>query len=559
MAEAQGTQALPSPLGNPNPWRGLLGLSALRQLGLLIALAATIALGVSIALWTTKADYALLYGGLSPGAASEVLAALDATGVPYRLDERNGSISVPADKVYDVRFRLAAQNLPGGGDVGFEILQEEQSFGTSQFVEQARFQRALEVELGRSISTVNGVRSARVHLAQPRQSAFVREPRPATASVLLTLTGMGKLGEGQVSAVAHMVAAAVPGLEPGNVKVVDQRGRLLTRPEGDSALAMSSNQLDYVNRLEEGYMRRIHDILRPVVGLDGLEAQVSADVDFTRTEQTREIYNPDLPALRSEQVLEEQGLAGAAGIPGALANQPPGAGVAPEQAGGFEGPGPGGGGVPSRRRETKNYELDKTIRHTVMPSAVLRRLSVAVVVDDHRTPAADGTVQRRPLTPEETARIETLVKEAIGFTEARGDRVQVTNVSFTEPLPAEPGLAQPLWEQTWVATLSKQVLGVLLVLFLIFGVLRPAMRRLTGADAELRDMQAKLEASAAQRGQGQRQDDDGFVRRVEGDDEMLQLPDTATHERRLEVVRKLVQDDPKRVAQVVRDWVNADG
>ncbi len=558
MAEAQGTQALPSPLGNPNPWRGMLGLSALRQVGLLIALAATVALGVSIALWTTKADYALLYGGLSPGAASEVLAALDATGVPYRLDERNGSIMVPADEVYDARFRLAAQNLPGGGEVGFEILQEEQSFGTSQFVEQARFQRALEVELGRSISTVNGVRSARVHLAQPRQSAFVREPRPATASVLLTLTGMGKLGEGQVNAIAHMVAAAVPGLEPGNVKVVDQRGRLLTRPEGDSAMAMSSNQLDYVNRLEEGYVRRIHDILRPVVGLDGLEAQVSADVDFTRTEQTREIYNPDLPALRSEQVLVEQGLAGAAGIPGALTNQPPGAGAAPEQAEGFEGQG-AGGDVPSRRRETKNYEIDKTIRHTVMPSAVLRRLSVAVVVDDHRSPAADGTVQRRALTPEETARIETLVKEAIGFTESRGDRVQVTNVSFTEPLPAESAVAQPLWEQTWFISLSKQVLGVLLVLFLIFGVLRPAMRRLTGADSELRDMQAKLEASMANRGQGQSQDDDGFVRRVEGDDEMLQLPDTATHERRLEVVRKLVQDDPKRVAQLVRDWVNVDG
>ncbi|MDZ7754488.1 MAG: flagellar basal-body MS-ring/collar protein FliF [Gammaproteobacteria bacterium] len=558
MAEVQGTQALPSPVGNPNAWRGLLGLSALRQMGLLVALAATIALGVSIALWTAKADYALLYGGLSPGAASEVLEALDATGVPYRLDERNNSIMVPADKVYDVRFRLAAQNLPGGGDMGFEILQEEQSFGTSQFVERARFQRALEVELGRSISTVNGVRSARVHLAQPRESAFVRERRPPTASVLLTLTGMGKLGEGQVSAVAHMVAAAVPRMEPGNVKVVDQRGRLLTRPEADSALAMSSDQLDYVNKLEQGYVRRIQDILRPVVGLDGLEAQVSADVDFTRTEQTREIYNPDLPALRSEQVLEEQGAAGAAGIPGALANQPPGAGAAPEQAAGVEGAA-GGAGESSRRRSTRNFELDKTIRHTVMPSAVLRRLSVAVVVDDHRTAAADGTVQRQALTPEETARIETLVKEAIGFTQARGDRVQVTNVSFTEPLPAPPVEAQPLWEQSWVLTLSKQVLGVLLVLFLILGVLRPAMRRLTGADAELRDMQAKLEATMTQRGHGQRQDDDGVVRQVEGDDEVLQLPDTATHERRLEVVRKLVQDDPKRVAQVVRDWVNADG
>ncbi len=569
MAEAGANTALPAPQGAPNPLQGMMRLPVVKQVGLIVALAASVALGVAVVLWSQGRDYSLLYGNLSADAATEVMQALNEAGVPYRMDERTGALMVPTQRVHEARFTLAGQGLPRSDETGFEVLKEDQGFGTSQFVERARFQRALEVELGRSISAVQAVRSARVHLAVPKQSVFVRERKPPTASVVVNLSRGGRLEEEQVAAVSHLVAAAVPDLDPADVKVVDQRGRLLTTRERSPEAALNRTQLDYVRRLESDYVDRIREILAPVVGPDGVEAQVTAEVDFTRTEETREVYNPDLPALRSEQVLEEQGSAvAAAGVPGALTNQPPGAGEAPEEAEGQgqgQGQGAGGEGAgPSRRSATRNYELDRTISHRVMPGATLRRMSVAVVVDDNRVAGADGGVQRTPLEPEEIARIEALVKEAVGFDPRRGDSVNVTNVTFTQPPPPEPVAAPPLWEQPWVWQAARQALGVLAVLFLVFGVIRPAIRRLTGAEVQAREEQARLEGQGeaqAEGGQGAQGAEGAALPRGEAgaeEEDMPMLPDAASHERRVDMARDLVNQDPKRVAQVVKSWVSQD-
>jgi flagellar M-ring protein FliF len=543
-------------------WQGLLGLPMARQVGLMVALAASVALGVAVVLWSQSPSYGLLYGNLAPEAATEVLQALDAAGVPYRLDQATGSISVPVNRVHDARFRLAAQGLPANTELGFELLNQDQGFGTSQFVERARYQHALEVELARSITTVSGVRSARVHLAVPKQSVFVRQEKKPSASVVLHLVGGARLGEEKVSAISHIVAAAVPSLEAGEVKVVDHRGRLLSTPEESPETAMTKRQLDYVRRLEEDLVERVHDILSPFLGVDGVRAQVTADVDFTRTEETRESYNPDLPALRSEQLLEESGTGLAAGgIPGALTNQPPAAGQAPEEAAAAPGAGAQAGQqgpVPTRSRSTRNYELDRTISHSTLTTPTIRRLSVAVVVDHYRGPSPDGAGGPRALAPEEVARVEALVKEAVGFDARRGDTVKVSNVAFQAPAEAaEEVPALPIWQEPWMHQLVKQVLVFLAVALLILGVLRPAIRRLASAHMATGAQQQQAALPAASREARAEELAEDQVS-LGGAGETPKLPDTSDDQRRMEAVRGLVREDPARVAQVVRNWVAED-
>ncbi len=557
MAVAEARQILPMAEGKPNALLGMTRLPVIKQAGLLIGLAASVALGIAIVSWSQTPGYNLLYGALTTQGAAEVIAALDAVNIPYRLDEKSGAMLVPSGKVHEARLKLAAQGLPRSTSMGFEILEKEQGFGTSQFIERARYQRALEVELARTIGNLNHVQNARVHLAVPKQSVFVRNRKKPSASILAHLYSGRTLKEEQVAAITHLVAASVPNMEASDVKVVDHKGRMLTAPEQSREALLSRGQFDYTRRVEADFVKRIEDILAPVVGEEGVRAQVAADMDFTHTEQTRETYNPDLPALRSEQIIEEQGLGtGAAGIPGALSNQPPGVATAPEQAragdsGGATKPETNSG----RRRATRNYELDKTISHTVMPAVSVRRLSVAVVVDDHLVPGEDGAITRTSLTPEEINRITGLVKEAVGYDAQRGDSVNVTNAPFTVPVPPEPLPEVPLWEQQWVWDLAKQALGVLLVLFLMLGVLRPAMRRLTAHEVVVREQQAaRLEAPG--KGVGELGEDQLSISNADGD--VAKLAASQTRENPVNTVKTVIGDDPKRVAQVVRSWVNED-
>lgn len=315
----------------PESVKGFLGLPVVRQLALLISTAASVALIAVVVLWSMKPDMSILFGGLEGKEATEIVDALMALNVEYKLDSMSGAVMVPSDRLHDIRLQLASQGLPRSSGLGLEILQQKPEFGTSQFMEIARYQHAIEGELAKSITAIHSVRSARVHLALPKQSAFVRKKERASASVLVNLFSGRQLEESQVDAISHLVAASVPNMEPADVTIIDERGNLLSDKQNRSALNVSEEQLKYTRMVENTYIDRVVSILGPIVGEDKIRAQIAADIDFTATEKTMESYNPDLPALRSEQVVEEERVGAAPiGIPGALANQPPGAGNAPK-------------------------------------------------------------------------------------------------------------------------------------------------------------------------------------------------------------------------------------
>jgi len=310
--------------------QGFQGLPALRQIGLMVGLAASVALGVAVVLWSQKPNYTILYAGLGNKDAGEVVDALKKTGIAFEIDQNTGAVMVASGRVRDARMELAKDGLPEGNAFGFEMLQKDQGFGTSQFIETARYQRALEGELGRTISTLRNVESARIHLALPKRSVFLRERADPTASVMVNLNSGRSLDEGQVAAIVHLVSSGVPYMKPEKVTIVDQRGNLLSNGADSGKMAASSSHRAYTRKLEKTYTDRIRNLLGPIVGAGHIRATVNADLDFTATELTQENYNPDLPALRSEQTSEDitRDGAGASGIPGALSNQPP-AGASP--------------------------------------------------------------------------------------------------------------------------------------------------------------------------------------------------------------------------------------
>lgn len=534
-----------------NSLAGLGGISVLRQLGLLVGLAASVALGVAIVMWAQKPSYRLLYNGLSDKDTAAITSSLQGSGIPYEVNADTGMIMVPADRVHDARLKLAGQGLPKGTTQGFDLLDKEQGFGTSQFMENARYQRALEGELSQTIGSLANVQGARVHLAMPRQTAFLRdrEKKQVSASVMINLAPGRDLEPGQVAAIVHLVASSVPNLDPDAVTVVDQKGKLLTSSGSDRDLQLSASQFDYKKKVEEYYVGRIEDLLRPLTGAGKVSAQVSADLDFSVTEQTQEMYNPDMPAVRSEQTFEEStsGPAGGGGVPGALTNQPPAAGTVgqpPAAAAGVETSGPQN----STRRMTRNYELDRTISHTRLGGAAVQRLSVAVVVDDREITSEEGEVTRKPLTAQELERITTLVKQAVGFDAQRGDSVDVINASFTPPPPAEKAPEPSFLDKPGVMDVVKQVAGGVIALLLALLVLKPVMRSLAEkgkiVHASLPPPPPELPADHLS---------------LAGPQQMAQLPGPNMHEQQLNMAKSMAAQDPKRVAQVVKSWVGSDG
>lgn len=549
--------------------RGFGSLPILRQLGLMVGLAASVALGVSVVLWSQTPNYRVLYSGLASQDAAQIADALQKDGIEYKVDEATGAVMVGADQVHAARLKLASQGLPKGTAQGFEMLNEQPTFGSSQFMESARYQHALEGELGRTIATLGNVQNARVHLALPKQSVFVRNREQPSASILVSLFPGRELSEGQVSSVVHLVASSVPNMSAERVTVIDQKGRLLTIPESSRGMQLTTNQFEYRRRLEDYYIKRIEDIISPIAGAGGVRAQVVAELDFSITEETKETFNPEQNALRSEQTVDEQsGLSGnvPSGVPGALTNQPPAGGtVTPPSSAAIKNlaalnapaaANNGSAALNSTKRATRNYEVDRTISHTQMPTGSLRRLSVAVVIDDKQTVGQKGEAVRTPLKPEEITRLTALVKETVGFNEARGDSLNVINASFT--VPAEtPVPDQPLIERPWVKDLAKQGLGAIAVLLLIFVVLKPVLRSLAEkgkpvpatplqqipGNPELTNMASNQVGSLNQ----------GTALQGGG-----QSNNSVNYESQLANARALVGQDPKRVAQVVKGWVATD-
>jgi flagellar M-ring protein FliF len=518
---------------------GLGNLPIARQIALMIGLAASVALGFAVVLWSQDVDYRPLTGVVSARQTNEVAQVLSASGIPHRVDPASGMLLVPSERIHEARMKMAGANIVDGSQMGFELLDEKQGFGVSQFMEVARYRRSLEGELARSIASINAVHQARVHLAIPKQTAFLRDQRKPTASVTLALSPGANLDRDQVKAVMNLVAGAVPELDPESVAVIDQRGGLLSGDDADPALERTERQLAYIQRLERNLQGKVASILQTVAGPDRFRAEVNADVDFTAVEQTAESFDPEPRALRSEQNLQETRIGGdvAMGIPGALTNQPPGAGTAPEQA---EAEGVELEAPPrpeqSRIQSTRNFEVDRTISHTRQQVGEISRLTVSVVLDEARGGGVDGAAGE-PWSEVELERIAALVRSAVGFREERGDLVTVASSRFVVNA-VEPVEAAPFWMESWFLDLSKQILGAIIVLLIVIMVLRPMFRNLSKAGDTIKT-HTRVTRESQSAGAGAH----AVPARLE--------------DRRLESVRTMVAEQPETVARVVKQWTLA--
>jgi flagellar M-ring protein FliF len=545
---------VPSP---PPPPRGIADIPGLRQVGLLAGVAAAVAAAIWLVLWSQGQNYTVLYGQLSERESGQVMDALTAAGIEFKLNP-SGAVSVPESKVQEARIRLASQGLPQSDSMGIEMIQKESALGSSSMMENARYQSVLETELARTIIKVQGVQSARVHLALPKPTVFLRDARKATASVMLQLYPGRRLEPGQVAAIVHLVASSVPELAASDVTLVDQAGTLLNSPDENADQAASTRQFEYTRTLEESYQRRIIEMLEPMVGPGRVRATVTADMDFTVTEETHENYDPQKTAVRSEQTSNEQrkGGDGAEGIPGALSNQPPGTSGAPAIPGAATpgNPAPGAaqstaaGGSPSSsaQRSTRNFEVDRTLSYIKQPVGVLKHLNVGVVLDDWQKVDADGKVTTTPMSDTDIKRFTQLVRESIGLKEDRGDHLNVLNQAFKTGAPMGPVDSLPLWETPWITQLAKQIVGAALVLVVAFLVLRPLMKSLTKSAPR----------RTAGRGDAGDIDADRVSLSGQGGQAIKLAP---SFEQQIAAARTLVGQDPRRAAQVVKDWVSADG
>jgi flagellar M-ring protein FliF len=585
--------------------------ATLRPLLLLIGIAAAVAAGVWIVLWSKGPTYSLLYASLSPQDEAQVAQALDAAQIPYKLDSASSGIEVPAERLDEARLKLAGQGVTDNDS--FAALEKSSGFGVSQFMEDVRYQHALELELARTIASLQPVAGARVNLAEPRESVFVSDSHTASASVFVELKPGSTLGAEQVQAIVNLVAASVPNLSPGAVTVVDQQGRLLSAPSGHDAYATDEREYDIVHRMETDYARRIEALLTPLVGPGLVHAQVVADLNLGVSEQSREQYTPNSQIVRSEQLSEQSGgSAASGGVPGSLSNEPPTPGVAVPQsaaqstAAGQNGspasgtaasansaaPGAGaqnaaqnaaqnggaqttGGGTPATasgqpgleavggtfglpgdktisRDVTRNYEIDRTLAYTSQPAGTVRRLTVAVLIGDRTVTGTDGKSKKVPLTADDLTRVTQLVKDAVGFDASRGDSVSVVNESLdAESTPAAKGgtfQAPPLWETPIFWSLLRIGAGLIVVLVLVLTVLRPLVKtlitpmRLAPAGAAPALPPGAPGAAAGALPPGQRE----------------AVAPSISHEQQLTQARSMVNQDPKRVAQVVRGWVGSD-
>jgi len=553
MAVAGGPETL-----SGNPMQGFNKLGIVRQIGLMVGLAASVAIGFAVVLWSQKPEQRVLFSNLSFSDANQIIEQLRLYNVPYNFDADGRAILVPDEYVHQARLKLAAEGFTADKTVGFEIMDKEQSLGTSQFMETTRYRRGLEGELARTISSMTSVRNARVHLAIPKDTVFIRDTRKPTASVFLELFSGRALERDQVASIANLVASSIPSLKVKDVTVVDQRGRLLNMRGKYVNVVLAAKQLEYTRSLEGTLLNRVNSILQPVVGMGRFRAEVSADVDFTAVEQTDELYNPDLPALRSEQTMDESRVGGnaAVGVPGALSNQPPGPSSVPEQAGAGEG-GADAVGAPgsARKQATRNYELDRTISYTKHQQGRVRRLTVAVVVDDLSSINPEsGEAVRTPWDQNELQRLRILVQDAVGFSALRGDSVNVVNTPFVaeEPIVTEDA---PIWKQDWIWDIVKQAMAVIFVLVLVFGILRPILRNLAtaGTAGNVAGLGAAGDVSAELAGlDGADFSSDSVT--FGSDDELLPTPNES-FDYQLNAIRSMVAEDPARVAQAVKQWV----
>jgi len=535
---------------------GFNRLNLLRQVGLMVGLAASVALGLAVVLWAQEPNYQPVVGDLSSYNPQDVASILESNGIEYKMDPRSGALLVPSDKVYDARLKLAAEGVTDRETIGYELLDQDRGLGTSQFMETITYRRGLEGELARTIASMRGVKNARVHLAIPERSVFIRDAREPSASVFLDLFAGRRPEQEQIRAIVNLVAGSIPMMKREEVTVVDHNGNLLTGNEADTDVDKMKDQYEYTDRVEERLTRRVASLISPIVGDGRYRAEVSADLDFSSVERAEELFNPDQQAIRSEREMTEQRGSGAqGGVPGALANQPPGAATVPEQANaGDDEDGNAGQATNIRRESTRNYEVDRTVSYTRKELGAINRVTVALAVDDKRVVDPEtGEVSFEPWTEQELQRLSMLVRDAVGYSAARGDSVTVMNTAFAQEETVE--FEEPnFWEQPWFWDLMKQVLAGLVILILVLGLLRPTLKALSGG-------------GRSERG-GDEGGDYGSMDGIEGggalrdamssQDDLLLPGATEGYDRHLNALKGLIAEDPARVSQVLRQWVNVD-
>ncbi|MFZ6725985.1 flagellar basal-body MS-ring/collar protein FliF [Undibacterium sp. MH2W] len=577
MATAENTVFDTPPPEEVPRFLGLPQTPGVRTALLSAGAALIVAIMVGIWLWSQQPEYRVLFSNFNDKDGGAIVASLQQMNVPYKYSDSGTAILVPASQVHDARLKLATQGLPKGGNVGFELM-ENQKLGISQFLEQVNFQRALEGELARTIQSVSAVQTARVHLAMPKPSVFVREQQSPTASVLVSVYPGRVLDQSQVNAILHLVASSVPELSTKNVSIVDQNGNLLSDPNKQAGNNnLDPAQIKYVQDFQENIVKRVESIISPIVGKNNVRAEATADIDFSRSEQAAESYRPNSPpeasTIRSQQTSESYNKNNnPSGIPGALTNQPPAPATAPIVANGSNAANATQSAASNtsliQKDSTTNYEVDKTVRYTQQNMGGVKRISVAIVLNYKSETDKNGKVVTRPLTETEKTEITDLAKEAMGFNKERGDTLNVVNSPFAGP-EKEVIEELPLWKQPETIALAKEIGKYLLVggvlAYLFFGYLKPILYKIMGKDVEAE--KAKKEQEEKERLEAEEQeaeeaaaaaegDEDGAVVKLSTEEEIQAAKQTQSYEQNLELARMLAKDDPRIVANVIKTWVN---
>jgi flagellar M-ring protein FliF len=600
MVNADRAQA---PLPAPGPVRALLQRPMVRQTLPYVGIALVLLLAVMAYISMSTPAPRALYPEMADADKEAAQQLLQKNGVTVRLDSTTGSLTVPADQFHEARIMLAAAGLPKESSGGSSVLKETMPLGTSQFMEQARYNATVEEELAQSIRRINTIQNARVHLALPRQSAFISDRVDPKASVIVTPYAGRALSEGQVQAIVHLVSSSIPYMTPAGVSVVDQFGRLLTEAQG--AKDLNAKQLELRQKVEADYVDRINQILAPIFGSTNVHAQVSADLDFSVIEQTMENFDPGNAGtkVRSEQLKQsEKTEPRATGVPGSLSNEPPAA-AAPTADANLPNPAAGQAAADNTIRgkdssQSRNYEMDRTVKYVVDPAPRMRRLTVGVAINDAIAAAGAATAPtRRPLPEAEIARLTSLVQGAVGFSADRGDLVNIISTSFEPPHVEAP---VPLWQQSRYIDLAKYVSVALAIALLALLVVRPVVNRLTYVpqpEMSRDQMLASLAESGVNVGQltgaaagasgeagdgeGGAQDGAAGDKPSEGDVELregetleelrarlkprkktaisAEMLDTAnSYDDKVTVVRMMVSQDAKRVALVLKNLIAKD-
>ncbi|MBP8169608.1 MAG: flagellar M-ring protein FliF [Azonexus sp.] len=546
----------------------------------LVGVAALIAVVVGSILWSRQPDWKVLFSNLNEKDGGAIVAILETQNTPHRYSD-GGSLMVPAERVHEVRLKLASQGLPRGGMVGFELM-ENQKFGTSQFAEQVNYQRGLEGELARTIQSIGAVQAARVHLAIPKPSVFVREEQKPTASVMLNLYPGRTLDSGQIAGIGHLVSSSVPQLPMANVAIIDQNGALLSQLKSKlSDAGLDPAQLKYVRETENGVITRIEEILKPMLGAGNFKVQVAADIDFSQSEQTAESYRPnstpETTSIRSQQNNETANINQViGGVPGALTNQPPVPATAPltqpatgttaapgkpakpgELQGKLESAGitaplnPVGQPISTSKNATINYEVDKTIRYTKQAMGNIRRLSAAMVINHRQVTGKDGQPTSKPIPDAEMKQINELVREAMGFNKERGDTISVANAPFTAVDKIESEM--PIWKDpeniSYAKDIAKYLIIAAIIAFLYFKIIQPSLKTMfeppAKSEKEIAEEGGLFGGAGALPGGGEE----------EGATE-VRIDHYAV---KVQKARDAAEADPKAVANIIKDWMDPSG